>query len=419
MLSVCGDGCGLLKRIQDEGNDCTIDITHEDYDSTYDGILKKSKQPPTGSIIVADASSMGKELDQYKKKGFKVFGGSVFADSLEEDRGFGLKYMESHGIQIPDTKTFRTFVEAIDFMNSRKEKERFVFKPNGDNLPCKLTYVGTDKDDLISYLRFVQRHFTHEIDDFILQTFVEGPIVSTEFWVGPSGFIRPANHTVEVKKFLNDNLGPSTGCQGNLVWLADDDEIVGLLENIEQDLVKEGYIGPIDLNAILSEDGIKGLEWTPRFGYDAMPTFLELIDGDVGQLISDTVNDQIDEMDLFDSIAAGIKISIPPYPIEAVEHIKPILKESPNVGVPIRDLDEDATYFYEIKMEDGQMIHSIGLGSIGCVVDCGDEAEDSLDYPYECLEKARIPEKQYRTDLKEVLPKMMEEACEALEYVSA
>jgi hypothetical protein len=65
------------------------------------------------------------------------------------------------------------------------------------------------------------------------------------------------------------------------------------------------------------------------------------------------------------------------------------------------------------------MIHSIGLGSIGCVVDCGDEAEDSLDYPYECLEKARIPEKQYRTDLKEVLPKMMEEACEALEYVSA
>jgi hypothetical protein len=122
-------------------------------------------------------------------------------------------------------------------------------------------------------------------------------------------------------------------------------------------------------------------------------------------------------MQLYDSIAGGIKVSIPPYPIEAVTHIKPILKESPNVGVPIRDLDEDSTYFYEIMMQDGEMVHSVGAGAVGVVVDCADDAEEALNY--DILEKARIPDKQYRTDLKEVLPKMMEEACEALEYVPA
>ena len=136
--------------------------------------------------------------------------------------------MQDHGIEIPDTKVFRTFGEALDWVKDKKDDEKYVFKPNG-SLPCKLTYCAEDKDDLVSYLRFVQRYFTSKIEDFVLQSFIGGPIVSTEFWVGPNGFIYPPNHTVEVKKFLNDNLGPSTGCQGNLVWVAEDDEVVELL----------------------------------------------------------------------------------------------------------------------------------------------------------------------------------------------
>lgn len=417
LLSDCGDGCGLLKRIQDEGNDCTVYISDENYTSAFDGILTKSKEPPKDSIIIVDTSGMGKECDQLKKRGFKLFGGSSFADRLEQERDFGLDYMQKHGIKTPDTKVFRTFTEAISWVKGQNGKEKYVFKPNGEDLPCKLTYCATDNDDLISYLSFVQRHFTHKIEDFVLQTFVEGPIVSTEFWVGPSGFIRPGNHTVEVKKALNDDLGPSTGCQGNLVWMADDDEIINLLEGLEEDLIKEGYIGPLDLNAILSEKGPRGLEWTPRFGLDAMPTLLHLIDGDVGQLISDIVNEQTDEMELYDSIAGGVRITIPPYPIEPTKDVKKVLSEAPNIGVPIRDLDEESTYFYEVMMQDGELVHSNGTGVIGVVIDCSEDPQDVLNHPYEVLEECRIPDKQYRTDLSEKLAGMADEACEALDYV--
>lgn len=417
MLSHCGEGCGLLKRIQEEGNVCTFSVGMEEYSSVYRGILEQSEGAPNGAVVIVDSSGMGKEADKLKKRGFKVFGGSSLADKLEQERDFGLAYMTDHGIKTPETKKFTTFSQAIDWVSSQKGKDTYVFKPNGKDLPCKLTYCACDNEDLISYLRFVQRHFSAEIDDFVLQTFVEGPIISTEFWVGPDGFIRPANHTVETKKFLNDDLGPSTGCQGNLVWLAEDDQVTDLLEKLEDDLVKENYVGPLDLNAILSEKGVRGLEWTPRFGLDAMPTLLALLDSDVGGLISDIVNGQTKKMQIYDAIAGGIRITIPPYPIEP-NSIKKILKEAPNIGVPIRDLDEDHTYFYEVMLQDGELVHSPGTGSIGVVVDVGKDPAECLEQPLEILEACRIPDKQYRTDLPDVLAKMCEEACEALENVT-
>lgn len=418
MLSGSGEGCGLLKRIQDEGNDCTINIDYAPYARGFEGVLKRAKEPPKNAIVICDTSGLGKECDELKKKGFKVFGGSKFADKLEQERDFGLEFMKKHEIKTPDTKVFTTFWDAIDWLKGIKnDKNTYVFKPNGKDLPCRLTYCATDNEDLISYLHFVLRYFNGKIDDFVLQTFVEGPIVSTEFWVGPKGFIHPANHTVEVKKFLNDDLGPSTGCAGNLVWAAEEDEITAALENMEEELVEQGYVGPIDLNAILSSNGLRGLEWTPRFGLDAMPTLLTLIDGEVGKLISDIVHGLTDEMELQDAVAGGVRITIPPYPIEPTNDVGKVLKEAPNTGVPIRDLDTDNTYFYEIMVQDGELVHSPGTGVIAVISDFSENLEDVLDYPYEILEGCRIPDKQYRTDLQGKLAKMAEEACEALEYV--
>jgi hypothetical protein len=65
-------------------------------------------------------------------------------------------------------------------------------------------------------------------------------------------------------------------------------------------------------------------------------------------------------------------------------------------------------------ISDGRLVHSPGTGVIGVVSDCAEDPEDSLILPYEILEEANIPDKQYRTDLGKVLPDMCQEACEAL-----
>jgi phosphoribosylamine---glycine ligase len=415
MYSKCGEGAGLLKRIQDEGNSCALYIEEKDYSNVYDGILVKSDTPSNSDIIIFDSSGMGNSAEYYRKRNFKVFGASQFHDKLENDREFGLDFMWNHGISIPETASFSNFKEGISFVKRNKNK-RYVFKPSGKNIPTKLTYSCSDSEDLINYMNYIEENFGKEIDDFVLQEFVDGALLSSEYWVGTKGFLTPINHTIEVKKFMNDDIGPSTGCSGNIVWQGDDNSDVAiLLKGIEEDLISEGFIGPIDLNAIINEEGIFGLEWTPRFGLDALPTLLPLINGDIGKIIYDCVNGTANKMDLYPSFSGGARLTIPPYPIEP-ESLKEIEKNSPNLGIPIRGLDNysDYCYFYEVMKKDNELVHSSGTGVIACISDLGEDIEDCFEIVNEALDECKVPDKQYRTDLDKILPKMYKKAQEVL-----
>jgi phosphoribosylamine---glycine ligase len=414
MYSKCGEGAGLLKRIQDEGNTCSICIVENDYANVYDGILAKTDYPSPKDIIIFDSSGMGEKADYFKKEGFKVFGASSFHDKLENDREFGLDFMQNHGICIPNTQSFSDFKEGIKFVKANKDI-RYVFKPSGENIPTKLTYSSSDSEDLIHYMNYVEKNFGKEIDDFVLQEFVEGALISTEYWIGKDGFIEPINHTIEVKKLMNDDLGPSTGCSGNIVWQGEEDSVLAeALRGIELELIEEGYIGPIDLNAIINDDGVFGLEWTPRFGLDAMPTLLQLINGDVGKIISDSFESGSKSMDLFECFAGGARLTIPPYPIEP-EDLGEIEKNSPNEGIPIRGLEdhEEYCYFYEVMKQDDLLVHSSGTGVIACISDTG-LVRDCFQNVNDILENCKVPDKQYRTDLDKILPEMYKEVKEVL-----
>lgn len=421
MYSKCGEGAGLLKRIQDEGNNCSIYIEERDYANIYDGILEKTDYPEVGDVVIFDSSGLGTKADSLKDSGFKVFGASRFHDKLENNREFGLRFMLDHGIMIPETCSFEDFKEGIKFIKDNPDK-KFVFKPSGKNIPTKLTYSSSDAEDLIIYMNFVSEHFGKEIDSFVLQEFIEGHPISTEYWVGKKGYIKPINHTIEVKKFMNDDIGPSTGCSGNIVWQGEENSILAaILGNVEETLINEEYIGPIDINCIVSEEGIFGLEWTPRFGLDAMPSLLQLIDGDVGKIIFDLASGLSPKMELTNCLSGGVRVTIPPYPIEP-DNLKQVQKNSPNIGIPIRGLEncEQNCYFYEVMMKNDLLVHSSGTGVIACISDLGSTIKECFEYPYEVLFDCKIPDKQFRTDLDEILQEMYDEVKETLDvYMDA
>lgn len=418
MYSKCGEGAGLMKRLKEEGNDCAINILEDDYSDVYDGILPKERAPKPDAIVIFDSSGMGARADRLRESGFSIFGGSKFHDRLECDRDFGLEFMTKNDIRIPETTVFADFATGIDFIR-KNSKKRYVFKPSGKSVPAHLTYVGSDAEDLIIFMGFVEKNYFNDIDDFILQEFVEGSIISSEYWVGANGFIEPINHTVEAKKFMNDDIGPSTGCSGNLVWFGEEStELARLLRHTEIALMQEGFLGPIDINCIVNEKGIYGLEWTPRFGLDAMPSLLAALGCDIGEVISDAVQGVKTQMDFRSAFSGGIRITIPPYPIEP-ESIKSMEKLAPNKGIPIRGLEgpDCEVYFYEVKLDDELLVHSSGTGVIACVSSTSDDSESCFDFPLDVLNEAKIPDKQYRTDLGSVLPEMHRKAVEVLDAV--
>lgn len=421
MVSKCGEGAHLLYLLQEEGHECRINILEPGYSDVFEGLLErvplKNIWIDKSTIIIFDSSGNGNIADQFIKEGYTVFGASGFHDDLENDRNFGLEVMQECEIPVPEAREFRRSQSklAMDFV-MRNSDRRWVFKPSGD-LPSKLTYVSKNADELNDYIDHVISVYGTSIKTFVLQEFVEGIAVSSEYWCGPKGFVGPPNHTVETKKFLNDNLGPSTGCSGNAIWLADPNSLVvkNGVAKIEKILVENDYIGPIDLNCMVNDKGIFGLEWTPRFGLDAMPTILQMLNCQVSEFIN-TIAYGEDGSDLFkNTIAAGVRLSIPPYPLEP-KKVTAVQEVSPNLDIPIQGFQDyiDNCYFYEVKVKDSKLVHSSGTGAIGVISDTGDTISSALKKPYAILKQIALPDKQYRTDIVKTLEEMYEETCKCL-----
>lgn len=407
MISQAGEGAQILRRIELEGNAVEIYIKEKTYKNVFDGILNKVDRINLDGdlVVIFDTSGFGDLADKLIKKNVPVYGASSFMDKLEHDREFGLDMMQMCGIKVPDYVTFKSLDDGIKYV--RETNKRLVFKPSG-SMPCKLTFVAEDKGEMLEYLEFVKSKFADKIDSFILQEFVEGALISSEAFCDGKKFLN-FNHTVEVKKFLNNDLGPSTGCSGNLVWPADDYITEQGIKLAEELCIDNNYRGQLDLNAIVNDDGVFGLEWTPRFGYDATPLYTSMLHCELGKFFSDIARGQGKNEICFANFGGAIRLTIPPYPIEP--EVKDTEYVSPNIGIPIRNWEEyeENLYFYEVMLERDRLVHSAGTGVIALAMGFDSSCDKIFDFPREILDNLKVPDKQYRTDLGKVLPKMYEE----------
>jgi phosphoribosylamine--glycine ligase len=409
-ISRYGDGAGIAWRLKQEGNNVALWIKQPSAKRAYEGVLPKVDKWETfldrSTVVVFDSTGGGRTAERLRQQGHPVFGSSVFADELELDRQFGTQLMVDAGIKVPETHTFKSLSEGQSFAKQHKDRT-WIFKPSGQ-MPAELTYVPYDAEDAVEYFNYLKKLLQNESVEFELQELKEGVAVSTEAWCDGTRFVPPFNHTIEKKRFMNDDLGPSTGCVGNVVWAEPRPcrTISEGLARAERTLVGAGYIGPIDLNTIVNEEGVWGLEWTPRFGYDAICCFLRLYKGDFGALISNFARSQFGEAELplSNVFSGGVRLTIPPAPDE--QH--PSKGGESLRGFPKEDMP--SYYFYEVMLDkDKSMIHSGGFGTVICATGVAATFRESLTRPYEIVERAMVPNKQYRTDLREAMGKTYDE----------
>lgn len=404
LISLKGDGLGLALRLKQAGHKVTVSIIGKAEKQNYDGLLEKVDKwedvLTKDTIVVFDSSGGGRTADRLRVKGHHIFAGSVFADNLEIDRQLAFELMEQVGIKVPPYKVFYDWQEGKSYV--RNHSKRVVFKPSGlmSEDAALGSYVSSDPDDMITMMDYFES-VAKTAPEFILQDFIEGIAVSTEGWFNGHEWMEPFNQTIEHKAIMNDDLGPSSGCSFNIVWkLTHTNRIVEEGVKLMSPILKDyEYMGPLDLNTVVNNEGVWALEFTPRFGYDAFPSFLELVDVDLGEVIAKISRDeQPDELPLKDGFASALRISIPPHPSEEFRH--------PG-GIPIQGLqrsDRPHLYLFEVRLdESGRLVSSRGGGAICAVTGLGKTISESFDSVYEVAKRLRIPEKQYRTDAVNVL----------------
>ena len=345
LISKTADGIALAFRLKQEGHSVDFYLKDDQAPHLYKGILDRVDSPVAGidkdTILLIDMCFVGKEADALRKQGFRVYGGSDIADKLELDRGFGLDVAGNAGIEVPYSEDFQSFDKAIDFLEKRDEDGGWVFKPE-KNKEGIATFVSSDKDEMIEMLEHYKEIWTGKVD-FILQEVKEGIEVSSEVWC-VNGIIVPNsyNNTFETKRFLNDDLGPNTGCQSSTVkFNALPNLYDQTFKKLEKWLKLQKYNGPLDINCIISDGVPYMLEWTARMGYNAIYALVEDID-DLGGFFAALANGEMPEIEPTDDWLGALRITIPPYP-----HVE----NAPETeGKPVRGLDA-TDYFSAIDFE--------------------------------------------------------------------
>jgi phosphoribosylamine---glycine ligase len=404
-VSETSDGMGLAARVIDEGNEARLWIRTKDAAAVGDGIVPKvgdledmvRDADPQRDVFVFDTSSNGLLADYLRSKGLPVIGGSTAADRLERDRAFGSSAMTENGIKIPKTKTFYSFADATKYVQAHKDM-RLVYKPSKLLGELSCSHVTADSEELLELLALTDSETKIENPEFDLQEFTPGVPLSTEMWFDGEDFIEGMwNHTLERKELMDGNLGPSGGCTGNIVWACGECPVCKACRKMASFLKEQHYVGMLDLNAIVTDAGeIRGLEWTPRFGYDASPTLLwECLDGEIGNLFSDIARHQYGDVSpkLRENYGGAVRITIPPWPTE--RHLA-------SEGLPIRGLtkkDADNVYLYNVKSVGGKLYTAGAWGILLLLTGSGSNISGALRVPYDMAERVRVSDKQYRLDL--------------------
>ena len=391
-VSRLGDILPTAHRVQQEGDEVTVYIDDEPHRGMYEGILEvvsplNPKHVDWADVVIFDHVGLGPTAEKIKKRR-PLVGGGEFNDSLELDRGFAFEVMRKHNIQMPKYQQFKKkdLAGAVKYVESLDGP--VVFKPFGE-APTSATYVSSGPEDMLPMIPYLLAKLPE--DEFLLQEYIRGVEISTEGWFNRDHWLRPFNITFEEKKLLSDNLGPNTGCAGDLLKATEDVPRTAKesLLKLTDILTRAGYVGPLDVNAIVSEKGFYALEFTPRFGYDAWQTISVLFGQPIGKFLYELATGGIKKMPVnTDQWAAGVRLSIPREEGKAT------------AGVPLVGVEDTPELHLSDVVKKDDMYYSGGAdNNILTAVAAHKSRAAAIGQVYDTLKELKIPNKEYRTDV--------------------
>ena len=409
-ISKQGDSWTLAQRVTEEGHRAVVYINEEKHRTLGNGLVEKSPVHevlidskgkvdqevlkrityPKPDCIVFDmvGEGYGEVADQLKKK-FPIIGGSKWSNQVELDRPYGSRVMRMMGIDAPKTFTFTDYQVAIRFV--KDTRKAYVYKPSG-NQPTTTTYVAQGPEDMIGMLEY----YSDVKEEFELQERVDGIEVSTELWFNGKETLN-VNHTFEEKALMEGDIGPKTGSMGSVVCIGSTSsrlykEGVGKLLPA---LRRINYRGPVDLNTIITKDKVYGLEFTARFGYDAIFAFRELYRGRVNDLLYSFATGVARFVNTKPGWGIGVVLCLEPYPIadEIDDYSRDILLQ----GFGPHNLRH--IWFYDVYRKGDRYACAGNGGNLMSITAMGDTVREARRRAYRTISNLVVPDVMYRRDI--------------------
>jgi len=356
-------------------------------------------------LVISDDTHLGKVNDSIREKGIPVIGGTKMTDALEEDRGLGQKLFKACGLDMLESKEFKTMEEAIAYVQDHPKP--YVVKVSGTAQNDKTsTYVGQMEDgsDIVPVLEHMQDKMEKGVSGVEIQEKVEGIEVGVSGFFNGNKFIGPCQINFEHKKLMSwssqQGIGPQTGEMGTTAyWM---DRSVPLFQKVlqpfEKPLKEMGYHGDFDINCIVCEDKIYPLEMTNRFGWPTLPLQIETLkENDLGEFFMALASGKDFDLEVTYSVSLCVVVGVPPLPYMNDEIFDKYSKDMP---VMFREgSNPEGLYPGECKQDkEGWRV----AGTSGCLAVAaagGHSIEECRDQTYAIADQVIVPNKMVRDDI--------------------
>jgi phosphoribosylamine--glycine ligase len=350
---------------------------------------------------VADGS--GALQDRLRRDGFNVIGGSAYGDRLENDRAFAQAVLADLGFSTARIWEFEDGTAADRFI--QEAPARYVLKFNGPNFYASDNYVGqlADGRDVRAVLSARLREHEGEKVSFILMEHLSGIEMGVGAYFDGEWFLKPACIDWEHKRFFAGDLGELTGEMGTVATFERSERFFNLtLARLEPRLRDGGYLGYINLNTIVNEQGIWPLEFTCRFGYPGYAVLDPIQETSWGELFRAMATRSRAPFRTRPGMSVGIVLSTPPFPYTRKQVPEP-------VGLPVLfdGLDEQDlahVHYGEVGLDgSGQLVTSGLYGWTLVVTGVGPDLADAKERAYRLAGRVFAPSLRYRLDIGERL----------------
>ncbi|WP_296193186.1 phosphoribosylamine--glycine ligase [uncultured Microbacterium sp.] len=351
-------------------------------------------------VIGPEAPLVAGVADALREHGIPVFGPGKAAAQLEGSKAFAKRVMDAAGV--PTGRAIRAHDEAQLAAALDELGAPHVVKADG-LAAGKGVLVTEDRAAALahgaSYLAS---------GPVLVEEFLAGPEVSL-FFLADGDTVRPLSPAQDFKRAFDGDAGPNTGGMGAyspLPWLDErfgseeafvDEVTRTVAEPVVRQLDSDGtpFIGLLYAGLILTDDGIKVIEFNARFGDPetqvVLPRLLDPLSGLLLAAASGTLEDT-PRPAFADACAVTVVLASEGYP------------EAPVTGRPISGVDaaESAAgvhVAHAATAQDASGSLSATGGRVLNVVALGSSFHEARSRAYDALGRIELPGGHYRRDI--------------------
>jgi len=350
-------------------------------------------------VIGPEAPLVAGVADALRERGIPVFGPGKHAAQLEGSKAFAKRIMQNADVPTGRAAHART----IDETAAALDEFGAPYVVKADGLAAGKGVIVTD--DRAAALDHAATYLPH--GPVLIEEFLSGPEVSL-FFLSDGDTVRPLTPAQDFKRALDGDLGPNTGGMGAyspLPWLADDfgsvDAFVAevtrtVAEPVIRELDRDGspFIGLLYAGLILTDQGVRVIEFNARFGDPETQIVLPRLETPLADLLMACAEGTLEEHaapTFSDEAAVTVVLASEGYPSATV------------TGREITGLDEaeqiDGVHItHAATAVEGGALIATG-GRVLNVVGTGSTFAEARERAYDAIARIGLEGGQFRTDI--------------------